>query len=45
MAIAKEDQKNTTFMCEFGSFGYKVKPFGLKNAPVVFSKIVVKTFQ
>ena len=43
--IAKEDQKKTTFICEFGSFSYKVMPFGLKNAPVVFSRIVVKTFQ
>ena len=43
--IAKEDQKNTTFICEFGSFAYRVMPFGLKNAPVVFSRIVVKTFQ
>ena len=41
--IAKEDQKKTTFVCEFGSFAYKVMPFGLKNAPAVFSRIVVKT--
>ena len=32
-------------MCEFGSFAYKVMPFGLKNALAVFSRIVVKTFQ
>ena len=43
--IAKEDQKQTTFVCEFGSFAYRVMPFGLKNAPAVFSRIVVKTFQ
>ena len=40
--IAKEDQKNTTFVCEFGSFSYKVMKFGMKNAVVVFSSIVVK---
>ena len=45
MPIAKEDQKKTTFVCEFGSFAYRVMPFGLKNAPAVFSRIVVKTFQ
>ena len=45
MPIAKEDQKKTTFVCEFGLFAYKVMPFGLKNAPAVFSRIVVKTFQ
>ena len=43
--IAKEDQKKTTFVCELGSFAYKVMPFGLKNAPTIFSRIVVKTFQ
>ena len=43
--IAKEDQKKTTFVCEFDSFAYRVMPFGLKNAPAVFSRIVVKTFQ
>ena len=42
---SKEDQKKTTFVCEFGSFAYRVMPFGLKNAPAVFSRIVVKTFQ
>ena len=43
--IAKEDQKKTTFVCEFGSFAYRVMPFGLKNAPAVFSRNVVKKFQ
>ena len=43
--IAKEDQKKMTFVCEFGSFAYKVMPFGIKNAPTVFSRIVVKKFQ
>ena len=43
--IAKEDHHKTTFVCEFGSFAYRKMPFGLKNAPVVFSRIVVKAFQ
>ena len=43
--IAKGDQKKTTFVCEFGSFAYNFMPFGLKNAPAIFSRIVVKTFQ
>ena len=42
--IAKEDQHKTTFVCEFGSFSYKKMPSGLKNAPTVFSRIVVKAF-
>ena len=43
--IAKEDHKKMTFVCEFGSFSYRVMPFGLKNAPAVFSIFFVKTFQ
>ena len=43
--IAEEDQRNTTFVCEFGSFAYRVMPFGLKNAPAVFFRIVIKAFQ
>jgi hypothetical protein len=43
--IAKEDQEKTTFVSEFGSFSYRVMPFGLKNAPTIFSRIVVKAFQ
>ena len=42
--IAKEYQKKMVFVCEFGSFSYKVMTFGLKNAPTVFSSIVVKAF-
>lgn len=43
--IAKEDQEKTTFVCEFGSLAYIVMPFGLKNALVVFSIIVINAFQ
>ena len=43
--IAKEDQHKTTFVCEFGSFTYRKMPFVVKNAPTVFSIIVVKAFQ
>lgn len=43
--IEKEDQHKTTFVCEFGSFSYKVMPFVLKNAPTIFYVIVIKSFQ
>lgn len=43
--IEKEDQQMTTFFCEFGSFAYKVMHFGVKNAPDVFSRIFIKSFQ
>jgi hypothetical protein len=43
--IAEEDQTKTTFVTKWGSFMYTViMPFGLKNAPVVFFRIVVATF-
>jgi hypothetical protein len=42
--IAEEDKKNTTFITKWGSFTYNVIPFGLKNSPVVFSRIVIVTF-
>ena len=43
--MAKEDQNKTTFICKFGSFAYKVMPFRLKNALVIFSQYVIKNFQ
>jgi hypothetical protein len=30
---------------EWGSFSYTMMPFGLKNAPTVFSRIMVTTFK
>ena len=43
--IAKEDKRKTTFITQWGSFGYNVMPFGFKNAPVVFSRIVIAAFR
>jgi hypothetical protein len=43
--IVEEDKKKTTFITEWGSFAYNVMPFGLKNTPVVFSRIVIATFR
>jgi hypothetical protein len=34
--IEKEDQEKTTFVSEFGSFSYRVMPFGLKNTNIFF---------
>ena len=45
VSIAKGDKKKTTFVCEFGSFSYRAMPFGLKNSPALFSRIMVKAFQ
>jgi hypothetical protein len=43
--VAKEDQSNTTFAMLWGFFSYNVMPFGLKNAPSIFSMIVVTSFK
>ena len=43
--IALEDRHKTTFATEMGSFQYKVMPFGLKNAPSMFSRVVISAFK
>ena len=34
-----------TFATKWGCFQYMIMPFGLKNAPVIFSRIVVAAFK
>jgi hypothetical protein len=43
--IGLEDRQKTTFSREWGSFQYTIMPFGLKNAPAIFSRVVVATFK
>ena len=43
--IAQEDRHKMTFITEWGCYQYTVMPFGLKNAPAIFSRIVVSTFK
>jgi hypothetical protein len=43
--IAKEDHHKTTFSTEWGSYQYILIPFGLKNAPTIFSRVVVEAFK
>jgi hypothetical protein len=43
--ISKEDHHKTTFATKWGSYQYTVMPFGLKNAPAIFSRVVVKAFK
>ena len=43
--IAKEDHHKTKFVTEWGCFQYTIMPFGLNNAPTVFSHVVVAVFK
>ena len=43
--IVKEDFHKKTFIAEWGCYQYTVMPFGLKNAPAIFSRIVVSNFK
>ena len=43
--IHPEDRHKTTFTMEWGSFQYTIMPFGLKNAPAIFSRVVVAVFK
>ena len=42
--IAHEDQDKTTFMCPWGTYAYRVFPFGLCNAPSTFQCVVLGIF-
>ena len=39
-----EDKKNTTFLTMWGTFYYKVMPFGLKNIGATYQRAMVTLF-
>ena len=43
--ITKEDHHKMTFVTKWGCYQYTVIPFGLKNEPTTFSRIVVYAFK
>jgi hypothetical protein len=43
--IAPKDRYKTTFAIEWGSYQYTVMPFGLKNAPAIFSRVFIVAFK
>jgi hypothetical protein len=43
--ITQEDKYKTMFATEWGSYQYTVMLFGLKNAPAIFSRVVIVAFK
>ena len=42
--MASEDMEKTTFLTMWGTFCYKVMPFGLKNVGATYQKAMVTLF-
>ena len=42
--IHPDDQPKTTFTTEWGTFAYRVMPFGLCNAPATFQRLMIAAF-
>jgi hypothetical protein len=43
--IALEDMNNITFATEWRSYQYTIVPFGLKNSPTIFLRVVIDDFK
>lgn len=43
--VLPEDSSKTTFVIEWGCFQYIVMPFGLNNAPMIVSRVVIVHFK
>jgi len=42
--VALEDQDKTTFTCPWGTYSYRVLPFGLCNSPATFQRALLGIF-
>ncbi|PKA65635.1 RNA-directed DNA polymerase like [Apostasia shenzhenica] len=43
--MAKEDEEKTTFITDYGTYCYKVMPFGLKNASATYQRMIDAVFE
>jgi len=43
--LALDDQERTAFVTPVGNYHYKVMPFGLKNAGVMYQRMIIRMFE
>jgi hypothetical protein len=45
ICIALQDRYKITFVTDWGAFVWMVMPFGVKNGPPTFQRVISKTFR